>query len=390
MPEVWGTVSNSQVFNWIKLIDQMGISTDCISLSKNFVDLEKVDEIESKMGIKFQQFRPYFMIINDVFLSFLLLFKYFKYVFKYDKVVFQTRIPNVAIAFRFMAIFYKTEIIFEARGASVEERNYSNLKNKEKTSKLKYKIAQRYLELNEKWFINYSNKIICVSNTLRDYYINKYGLRSDEKFYVFHGAADADLFYFSQDLRLEYRKYLGVKPHQILVVYSGALKKKWEIPEVVLGFMKSFLDLDKRIIFLVMTPDMDIANEMARHFKITGRTIIMKSAFEDVNKFLNAADFGLLLRDDVMMNNVASPTKFSEYLNSGLPIIMSRGVTDYAKMIEESGFGIVLRDFHRLNQKDYQRFTDLQGLDRNRISKYGKELLSKEALLKRYYKMFFD
>jgi len=90
-----------------------------------------------------------------------------------------------------------------------------------------------------------------------------------------------------------------------------------------------------------------------------------------------------------MMNNVASPTKFSEYLNSGLPIIMSHGVTDYAKMIEESGFGIVLRDFHRLNQKDYQKFTDLQGLDRNRISKYGKELLSKEALLKRYYKMFF-
>ena len=41
-----------------------------------------------------------------------------------------------------------------------------------------------------------------------------------------------------------------------------------------------------------------------------------------MNDYLNAADFGFLLRDDTPVNRVAFPTKFAEYALAGLRVIL--------------------------------------------------------------------
>lgn len=52
-------------------------------------------------------------------------------------------------------------------------------------------------------------------------------------------------------------------------------------------------------------------------------------------------DFGMLLRDNVKLNNVASPIKFAEYLSCGLVPILSPGIGDYSSLIDSAKIGIL-------------------------------------------------
>ena len=80
-------------------------------------------------------------------------------------------------------------------------------------------------------------------------------------------------------------------------------------------------------------------------------SIILKNVkFEDVNNYLNASDFGLLIREDNHANNAGSPTKFAEYAMTGLQIISSPSVSDYFNLNSKIK-----------NIYDYKKFT-LKGI----------------------------
>ena len=151
--------------------------------------------------------------------------------------------------------------------------------------------------------------------------------------------------------------------------------------------MSSLMSYNKNIKFLVLTPDTETANHYSDKYKIEDSTRIMKSKFEDVNNYLNASDISLMLREDVPMNNVASPTKFSEYILSGIPCIMSNGVYDFADIITETGFGLVVSDYSTVDEKKYDQMMKLMSLDREAISLWGMNNLSKEIMISRYFKL---
>ena len=93
---------------------------------------------------------------------------------------------------------------------------------------------------------------------------------------------------------------------------------------------------------------------------------------KEVYKYLNAADVAFLLRDDVVLNRVASPTKLAEYMFCGLPII-STNVSTY--WIENSSY-IYNADI----EKNLDKVNDfIKNADREAIAKYALEYLSVEC-----------
>ena len=385
MPGVWATVTNSQVFNWIKLIDQKGINTDCVSITNTKLSDDAVAKIEDDLGAKFYQISSFPYLIGDIYLFIYFLYLYLKSVIKYDKIIFQTRLPKIGIPFILIGTLYKVKIIYEARGAITEERIHVSRNRQDK--KLKFKFKTAYINLNEKLFIKLSDKVICVSNTLKKYYKKKYNLLNSKKFSVFPGAADNSLFYFDSNQNARVRKELKFTDKDIVIIYSGKLKKDWEIPDDVFNYMAKLMLHDKNIRFLVVTPDLETANFYSNKYNLTEKTVVLKSKFEEVNKYLNAADISLMLREDVLMNNVASPTKFSEYILSGIPCIMSNGVYDFAQIIKETGFGVVLSDYSKLKKEEYNQIIKLLQIDRETISLWGRNNLSKENLISKYFEL---
>jgi hypothetical protein len=98
--------------------------------------------------------------------------------------------------------------------------------------------------------------------------------------------------------------------------------------------------------------------------------------------FLNAADFGLLFRDNVIMNNVASPSKFAEYMLCGLPTIISEGVGDYTEFCISKSVGIVVKEdqMNNWNLFDYS-IIEKANFVREKISENGLKFLSKQSIV---------
>jgi glycosyltransferase involved in cell wall biosynthesis len=61
-----------------------------------------------------------------------------------------------------------------------------------------------------------------------------------------------------------------------------------------------------------------------------------------VPAYLGAADLGLLLRERTLVNEVASPVKFGEYLAAGVPVVITDGVGDLSTLVNDRGVGVVL------------------------------------------------
>ena len=383
MPEVWVTVTQSQVFNWIKLVNERGISTDCISITDKKIPQDDVRKIEKSINGKFIQVHDFKrLLVSDIYTFFILFKFYLKNVFKYDKIIFQTRI-GIGTVYLILNLLPNVKLIFEARGAGNEESAHSD---KEQMETLKKRTKRRINIFNEKLLLNNSDKIICVSKALRDYYVTKFKL-NNEAFSVFPGAADSDYFFYDKEIRNSFREKLNFSKEDIVIVYSGRLEMKWEIPDKVFDFFKDLNSKKINYKLLLITPDIAIANELIKEYDLEGLVFVMAISFKDVNKYLNASDVGLLLREDVVMNNVASPTKFAEYLMAGLPVIISAAVHDFAETVQVTEFGAVVNGLESMTNNEYEQLEKSLTLDRNTIATWGLQNLSKRTFIEKYLKL---
>jgi glycosyltransferase involved in cell wall biosynthesis len=388
MPEVWVTVSHSQVFNWIKLVNEHGISTDCISITNQQLKKEEISKIEESIHGKFTQIRARKLGVVDLFLFFHLLRIYTKNINKYDKIIFQTRISSLGVTFWLLKKLPRVKLIFESRAATIEEREHTS-KNQIKGIKVRSKAV--FYKWSEKSMLLNANSIICVSDSLKRYYLNKYNRINNNNIIVFPGAADSSLFYYDERIRIKTRRELNIKAEEILYVYSGRLEMKWEIPDKLVEFF-NFICTKKaeRVKLLLLTPDIKLATTLIEKNHLVDSVIIRSCGLKEVNKYLNASDLALLLREDCPMNNVASPTKFAEYLMAGLPVVISRGIHDFAEIIKRTKFGIVASDLNFVSPNEYAEIMNALKIEKRKISHWGTDNLSKMVFINNYVNLLIN
>lgn len=380
--EVRITVIDSQVFGWLELLNKNGYPSNCISIVgwKSFVK-RKTDEeaISRKIGGRFIHI-PIIQkkLLSDFQLFIIFLFIWLKEVFTAKKIIFQTRISSVSFALSFVRVLPKVRVIYDSRAATLEEfyYNYGN----QKLSLLKW-IGHLISVSHEKKMLKIADKVFCVSEKLKSYHLSKnQGLQKD-KFIVIPGAADSNLFFYNKASRDNVREKLKIDD-KIVLVYSGRLDKKWQIPWKIFQLYKYLEDRITNVTLLLVTPDIDIAKSLKQLNNFSNdQIIIYKSKYENVCDYLNAADFALLLRDNVPMNNVASPTKFAEYIMCGLPVIISEGIGDFSEFVMENNIGLIVNNnldsiVTEFKDNFYNSF-----FDRNRIANIGKENFSKQKYL---------
>lgn len=127
-------------------------------------------------------------------------------------------------------------------------------------------------------------------------------------------------FFFDPALRARVRQELGIAADEVVYVYSGSLVAYQRFDETVATF-RAALASGQKARLIVLTPDVKRAQSMCAG--LPSHSVICKSvAHAQVNGYLNAADFAMLLRDSSPVNVVAFPTKFAEYAMAGLKVVM--------------------------------------------------------------------
>lgn len=143
---------------------------------------------------------------------------------------------------------------------------------------------------------------------------------SDRPRWVMPCLAPETEFFFDPALRDRMRNELRIGAEEAVTIYSGSLAGYQGFDETVAAFGRMLAARPKARL-IVLTPDVERARQKLSSMPAE-RVICRSAPHAQVNAYLNAADFGMLLRDATPVNFVAFPTKFAEYALTGLKVVM--------------------------------------------------------------------
>lgn len=187
--------------------------------------------------------------------------------------------------------------------------------------------------------VSHAAHVLCVSSVLRDRLVELHGL-DPARASVVPCVADAAKFGPDEQARDEARRALGLEG-RFVVVYPGRFGT-WHYNEETFAVVRGLMDADPSVFFLVLTPDTEAAAALAARTLPEGRFAIRSARHDEVPRYLRAADLGVLLRAPDPLNEVACPTKFAEYVMTGLPVLISAGIGDCSPFVEHEQAGAVL------------------------------------------------
>jgi glycosyltransferase involved in cell wall biosynthesis len=236
----------------------------------------------------------------------------------------------------------RIRVIFDCRGVDGSEylyvRGYTSCD--QAPDEVKRIAAER--DAIQRYAAHGSHAVICVSKAMRDESIRAWDIQR-AKIRVVPCCTDVEHGAAAAIRRDAIRQRLGLQD-RFLVGYCGSLAP-WQMPMESLAVFKLIAELRSDAHFLAVTPQTERFNAVAEAAGVArNRRTILSVPHLDVVNFLAAADVGLLIRASSLVNRVASPVKFAEYLSCGVPIILSEGIGDCSELVRTANVGLVLDD----------------------------------------------
>jgi hypothetical protein len=162
------------------------------------------------------------------------------------------------------------------------------------------------------------------------------------------------------------------------LVYSGS-SADWQsfrmLQEMLDGWLTRRQDL--RVLFL-SRKDAHIEGLALRH---PGRVEVQWLDHERVPAAMASCDYGIMVRERTITNQVASPTKFAEYLSCGLRVIISEGLGDLTATVLQSDLGAVV------GTSDLPELPPLTPVQRDRARQYAHDHFTKSAYRSAYLRL---
>jgi len=165
--------------------------------------------------------------------------------------------------------------------------------------------------------------LVCQSDQMILHLRRKFG-QTPSRIAAFRCGVDTALFHFDVHGRKRIRSGLNIEESDPVFVYAGSLHK-WQKVEAALDLFARYLARKPTARLLLLTseqPDTLLRRIRARGLART-EVVVARVEHRGMAEYLSAADAGFLIRDDVVANRVASPTKLGEYLACGVPVITS-------------------------------------------------------------------
>jgi glycosyltransferase involved in cell wall biosynthesis len=227
---------------------------------------------------------------------------------------------------------YAYRIIFDARGVYPEQIL-------ERNSKLIGKIRYYWWKYLEKKLLKRSDLIIGVTNA----FIQHFKRIVPEAEYKYIPCCFNQHYVKGPETKSNIRKQIGFSVDDTVIVYSGNLSAQYSSLGLLIDVFSQINSLVEKARFLILTKsDTTELNSLLNEYALRNNSVIKSLSPEQVPLYLSAADIAILFREESIVNEVAMPTKFAEYLSCGLPVIVSRSIKGVAQLTEEFSVGVVL------------------------------------------------
>lgn len=216
----------------------------------------------------------------------------------------------------------KVSFIFDCKGDRVSELKYNGRSN------IFIKLNSFYINLLTKR----TSKIFITSSKLKDIFrIQK------------HCATFVINTNYYDDKFIKYQGRTRIY-NKVRFVYSGSTIKYQMINETLLLFKYYHEKQINSELLLLIRDNPGLINKKIKEFGLDPASIIVSFAasLKELNDQLIKCDIAIMLREESPLNYYAFPTKFAEYLASGLPVISTSGVYDTWKIIVDQELGVII------------------------------------------------
>lgn len=194
------------------------------------------------------------------------------------------------------------------------------------------KMNYDYLKKMESTVIKNVDEIICVSNEFKDYIIKNFNY-DKENIYVIPSCVPINYLNYNPDIRREIRKNLNIDNKKV-IVYAGSVVAYQCVNEMI-SLFKNIVDIDRNyfFLFLVANNSIDFIKQKFKQNLIDEESFLVATVpHKNIFDFYSASDYGIVIRNNSLVNRVASPTKILEYLSTGLPLIITDNVGDFPNL----------------------------------------------------------
>lgn len=296
-------------------------------------------------------------------------------------VIHARRRHSAEIAIGLKRVSKKVSVICDLEGEASAEYEYGMEQRGADIHSKKIRRNIEYLDRKQKEVILKSDYVLCTSNALKKHLIEKHSLK-DINIEAFPAYADAAKFHFDENRRREIRQQLGLQDKFVLVYLGNMLP--WQMFLTTVAVFKIIKGIEEKAHFLVLAIPKEKAMGYIKDGQLSEEDYTLLSVDHHlVPAYLSAADLGFLPREKHLLNKVASPGKFAEYVMCGLPVMMTDGIGDYSEMMKTQELGIVLQNIDDGKEiiEKYTRFRKL-GVDittRYQFSQWATKLFSRQS-----------
>ena len=218
---------------------------------------------------------------------------------------------KVTSVFRLLKQNKKQKIVLWLQGVQPEEMLCSD------TPFAKKIVLYLILRCLERLALKKVKGVIFVSDEMLKHYRLKYRWKGDKWFTMpcFNIMLEEQNFSYPN------------KYDNLSFVYAGSLDK-WQCIDDILKTFKAVLAKEPSSSLMVLTKDSQTVNEKCQSLGI--RNVSTKYVPKElIGEELAKYKFGFILRDNILVNRVATPTKINSYMASGVIPIISTCLVDF-------------------------------------------------------------
>lgn len=182
-----------------------------------------------------------------------------------------------------------------------------------------------------------------------------------------HPNIASRIFVFNPSARERIRKEYGIESNQRVIILSSGEGGSWQKDQDSIDTL-----LSKGFIVMNMSKK-----------KIEKKNVInLFVPHNQMPDYLSAGDAALLWRDDIVLNNVACPSKFGEFAVMGLYLIHNKSVDIATRFIADNNCGQLVNSYTDI---DIDKIDISNTKERERRADCGYNVFSVEPISKSYY-----
>lgn len=368
------SVLESQVLELLKYHYNNGL---CVSLLMGYSNAHEKEAIQKKLAnypflnvIWFKSY-PVYALFESISAN--NIFKAIKQVNNWENAILHVRSEHLGYLVKKIIIDknLSNKIIIDIRGIAFEEIDFKISRNKGLRKLLLKQQYRYYHSFYKKLFDDRACSqiaITSVSKAINDYIRKNY---PNCKYRLcIHPNIAGKLMSFSESSRKEIREKFNIKENELLAICLSGGDSLWQ--------------QDKKNIDTLIEKGIRVISLSKKSFD-NDKCINLFVPFQEVPKYLSAADIGILWRDKTFINYSASPSKLSEFASCGLFIINNGSVNIAEEYIERSGAGLIIEDMSSLNNSQIDK---IKNQNRTRNSESGLKMFGVDAIGNSYIRLY--